>query len=102
MISTEIEHLLICLIEECSEVQKACTKALRFGLNDTWHPSLNLPEWKLTPAEEIEHELNDVAGVVSLLNAHGVVLQGDKAMVDAKKAKVLKMLEYSRDKGTLI
>jgi len=28
------EYLLTCLMEECAEVQKAATKALRFGLDD--------------------------------------------------------------------
>lgn len=28
------EHLLVCLAEECGEVAKECSKALRFGLDD--------------------------------------------------------------------
>ncbi|MCL2465032.1 MAG: hypothetical protein FWF28_08195 [Micrococcales bacterium] len=29
-----VEHLMVCLMEECAEVQKAAAKALRFGLTD--------------------------------------------------------------------
>ena len=29
----EREYLLVCVMEECSEIQKAASKALRFNLN---------------------------------------------------------------------
>ena len=28
---SEVEHLLVCLSEECAEIQKAVSKTLRFG-----------------------------------------------------------------------
>lgn len=35
---TKTEYLLVVLSEECSEIQQAVTKALRFGLSDI-HPN---------------------------------------------------------------
>ena len=63
------ENLLVCLIEECSEVQKAITKTLRFG------------EFSTTPAlagrdniyirqsniEQLQNELTDLEAVRELL-----------------------------------
>jgi len=34
------DHLLMCLIEECAEVQKVATKTLRFGFDKKKHLSL--------------------------------------------------------------
>ena len=57
---TEQEHLLTCLMEECAEVQQAVSKALRFGLNDSYKDyGVN--------RERIEDELCDLAGVLELL-----------------------------------
>lgn len=101
----ETEQLLTVLIEECSEVQKACTKALRFGLDDTWPgPESGLPEWKLTPRQEIHHELNDIRGILTILRSYEIlpeVSYEDDVEEDAKVAKVLKMLRYSENAGTL-
>ena len=43
------EHLLIKLIEECAEVQKAAAKALEFGLEN------KNPDTRLSNAKEIDH-----------------------------------------------
>lgn len=100
-----IEHLLTCLIEEASEVQKAAAKALRFGLDDAWADNdLELPKWDFTPRQEINYELNDLAAAILLLREHGVlpaVCEKDWEQMEAKKAKILKMMEYARDAGTL-
>ncbi len=103
---TEQEHLLVCLMEECSEVQKACAKALRFGLDDTYRADheMNLPKWDLTPRQEIRHELNDLSGVVALLRHHGVLSNltvEDGSEETAKIKKVEKLMDYAREQGTL-
>jgi len=105
------EYLLTKLIEELGEVQKACTKALTFGLHDTWREDneQDLPKWDMTPLQELKHELNDVAGVLRLLEGHpsfppGVecfVYHPNEDEIRAKVAKLLKMMPYSREKGTL-
>lgn len=101
------EHLLVCLMEEASEVQKACAKALRFGLDDTYRADneMELPKWDMTPREEIQHELNDMRGVVALLRHEKVLPElspQDDVEESAKIAKVEKMMEYAIHEGTLI
>lgn len=104
---TEQEHLLVCLMEEAAEVQQACAKALRFGLDDTYRKDTapdGAPAWTMTPREEIRHELNDMLGVQMLLHAAGVILSPGSADYEAahrKRAKVLRMMEYARSQGTL-
>lgn len=49
------EVLLTRLVEECAEVQKLCSKAIRFGL-DNHHPN----EPGITNAMLIHQELSDV------------------------------------------
>lgn len=102
----ETEHLLTCLMEEAAEVQKACAKALRFGLDDTYRADneMNLPKWDMTPREEIVYELSDMSGVTILLMEKGVLPQfmpSDIERAQAKKAKIIKMMEYARKEGTL-
>ena len=90
----EIDHLLICLEEECLEVGLAVSKALRFGLDDNFTDT--------TPREMIKRELNDIAGVISLLAERDVLPAGhDPELVQAKREKLSKMLAYAREKGTL-
>jgi len=52
------EHLLTCLIKECSEIQKVSAKALRFGFNDH-HPDIP----GVTNAEDIARECADMIAV---------------------------------------
>jgi len=61
---TETEMLLIKLIEEASEVQKAATKWLRFGRN-----SYNVNDFKKTTnSKNLKNELADLTAVRSLLS----------------------------------
>lgn len=102
---TEAEQLLVKLVEELGEVQKACTKALSFGLDDTWPgPESGLPKWDLTPRQEIRHELNDVAGVVALLRNRGILPEKtfeDDLEESAKITKVEGLFLYQKKAGTL-
>ena len=72
------EYLLVKLIEELGEVQKDCTKALAFGLHDTYRADneLGLPKWDMTPLQEIQYEMNDVRGVLRLLEGHRDLPEG--------------------------
>lgn len=94
---TTVEHLLVCLMEECAEIQYAAAKALRFGLDDTFRPDL-------TPRQELRAELADLVGVVTLLRQHGAlppIDMDDARGADAKIEKLRKMMDYARTQGTL-
>lgn len=98
--SAGVRHLLQCLAEECAEVIQACSKALRFGLDDD-HQSAN-PDI-VSPRLYIQKELNDVLAVCQLLseaNALPMIWISQK-MLSAKKAKLATMMAYAREKGML-
>lgn len=94
---TEIEHLLICLSEECAEIQKAISKALRFGLDDGY------PGGATTNFQDITKELNDLEGVLQLLSEYLPSLSYIKNQeeINKKKARVLEFMEYARKQGNL-
>lgn len=89
------DHLLIILNEEALEVGQAADKALRFGLDDDY--------LDMSPEEAIVYEFNDLIGVIELLQENGVKLDGlySRDQVEAKKKKVIQLLEYSKTKGRI-
>lgn len=90
------EHLLICLAEECAEVAKECTKALRFGLTDEYDG----PNVK----ERLENEIADMFAVICMVQDAGLIdadVMCDTDKHEAKLAKVEKYLAYSATRGTL-
>ena len=90
------EHLLVCLAEECAEVQQAVAKALRFGLQGGYSGA------DATNAQDIAREVSDLIAVVQLLEERGIIEQGSRvAAIEQKKARVSKHMEHARIKGTL-
>lgn len=91
------EHLLVCLAEECSEIQKAVTKSLRFGLEDRG------PKGLTTNQEDISIELTDMLAIVEMLNEiePGIKPIIDREIVNAKKLKVRRYMKYAKERGTL-
>ena len=87
----ETEHLLVILGEECAEVAKETSKALRFGENEV------MPGQSLTNRERILCELNDLWAVVEMLNLQHV----DREAIERKKVKVAKFMAYAKQCGTL-
>ena len=90
------EHLLTILAEECMEIGKECTKALRFGLEDH-HPTQTG-----TNSQKIDDEYNDLIAVIGMLNDEGfldVRISVDK--IKKKVERVEKYLLYSKEHGTL-
>lgn len=92
-----VEHLLTCLSEECSEIQQAVAKALRFGLGD------GSPITETTNAYDIAKECVDFLAVLEMLESTGVLKKlSTQELIDKKKLKVLSYMEYARERGTLI
>jgi NTP pyrophosphatase (non-canonical NTP hydrolase) len=91
----EQQHLLVCLMEECGEVVQACSKALRFGMDDD-HQAAN-PDI-VSPRLYIRKELNDLVAVADLLEMDWM----DERLIDAKKTKLEGFMEYAYSRGTLI
>lgn len=86
------EYLLITLMEECSEVIKECSKALRFGLDSV---KMNADrDHDLITRQCITHEMIDVVSVAELL-----VERGDIPTfwnLEKKKAKLNKLKKYMK------
>ena len=81
-------------MEECIEVAKEVSIALRFGLDDEYSGEI--------VRDKIENEFNDLMGILQVLEEEGVLklsVSGDK--IKAKREKINKYLEYSKTKNTL-
>lgn len=93
------EHLMVTLSEECAELSKEISKALRFGLDD------KEPGQDLTNREKIVNEFNDLFSVMNMLKEYGIF--DDKRLltieaIENKKNKVLKYMKYAESVGTLV
>ena len=90
------EHLLTILSEECIEIAKEISKALRFGLED------HHPTQVGTNSKKINDEYNDLLGVMQMLINEGhLKIEVDPLKIQAKMEKVEKYLKYSEEHGTL-
>lgn len=98
---TREEHLLVIIAEECSEIAKCATKALRFGLNSC---GPGVPD---TNARLMCIACADLQAVLEMLAASDCMFQLIANSIDmkeamaAKKAKVERMLERSAERGRL-
>ena len=93
------EHLLTCLNEECVEVGKDVSKSLRFGLDDRNVLDPTGP----TNRERLVNELNDLAAVIQMLTAEGIIPDDwlDIGKISDKKVKVWKFVKYATEVGAL-
>jgi hypothetical protein len=94
------EYLLVCLMEECAEVQQIAAKCLRFGL-DNYHPS---DEAKTPNYQELRRELNDLDGIRIMLHVETRLPfepEIDQTTPMKKINKVRRYMEVSRGCGTL-
>jgi hypothetical protein len=86
-------------MEECAEVQKCASKALRFGLTEV------MPSIHASNVERLNRELNDVKAIIELLREDHILPASetvdDLCQIEEKKAKVSRYMEYSRSLGTL-
>lgn len=90
------EYLLTKLAEECLEVAQRATKALCFGAEEVQ------PGQELNNIERLNLEWNDLHATQELLAEEcGIELYRDTSLVIAKREKIRKFMDYSRQCGTL-
>jgi hypothetical protein len=89
-----VAFLLTYLASESCEVAHAASKVILFGPDDTYDGKY--PRSQLT----LEAEYNDLLAIVEMLRECGFELRRIPSLIDAKKVKVLRMMEFARDKGT--
>jgi hypothetical protein len=89
------EYLLVHLMEEASELQKACSKALRFGLAYYWARE------SAVVREKIADEYLDVAVLIQAMIREGVISNSPDigAAIDAKIKKMYEMYQRSIELG---
>ena len=92
-LTKHIPHLLVILMEECAEITKDASKALRFGPRDNYHCS--------TPEKRLAIELDDLRVILDLLTENGLKIQSDIGRQILKRRKLNKMLKYSANKGLI-
>lgn len=88
------QFLLLKLAEEASEIAQIALKTAQFGMLET------IPGGSENNAERIHSELNDLHGIVSLLNDHtSFGYQVNDYAIEAKRLKIFKYLNYSVNLG---
>lgn len=94
---SEKQYLLICLAEECAEVQHRITKALRFGFDEVE------PGQSLNNSERLIDEVTDLVAVLDMINESTdlPILYRDEYKISSKQTKVGKFMRYSILQGTL-
>ncbi len=90
MSMSQLQHLLVKLAEEGSEIAQIALKTSQFGAHEI------MPGQPHTNFQRCHQELDDLFAVVELLNDnHGFNYVPDTGRRDAKKAKLAKYLGYS-------
>jgi len=92
------DHLLLLLMEECAEVQQACSKILRFGMDDSETPM------HLNNEDRLLNEIYDLLSVLDLVHEEvsSIALGHELFEISAiKKEKIKKWMKYSKTKGKL-
>ncbi len=94
MALTQEQHLLTKLAEESNEIAKIALKAVQFGLLEH-HPQL-----AETNKERLHGELNDLLGIVQMLNERlNFGFEPSQKAIQKKMNKVDYYAEYSRKLG---
>ncbi len=99
---TREEHILTIIAEECSEIAKAASKSLRFGLDHIG------PHADEANALLLYREAADLYAVIEMLTKENQIFSQVLEManwnkcIEEKKVKVEKYLELSRTRGRLV
>lgn len=100
MHTPRVNHLYHCLGEEAGEIAQVAGKCGRFGADDHHPKTDNIPCGTL-----LVTEINDLLGVLEMLIEEGqpipLHLLGNRDMIDAKKRRVLKYMDYATERGML-
>ena len=89
----KIQYLLAKASEESGEIVQIASKNICFGVNEVY------PKIGRANAVRLKEEFNDLVAVMEMLHDEGI-FEGDlidSALIEQKKAKVEKFMEYSRE-----
>jgi hypothetical protein len=89
------EYLMVCLMEELSEMQHAASKCLRFG------PFHVCKEHGIENIQKVQNELEDVFGTLSLLGAVGVEIKADQSKAQARVDKLMEQINKAIEAGII-
>jgi NTP pyrophosphatase (non-canonical NTP hydrolase) len=89
---TRNQYLLVCLAEECGEVQRAIGKALRFGMDD-----LN-PNTMVSAENHLKDEMADLLAILKLVEEE-LDLPIDPEAIKQKGYKIERYYKYAYLKG---
>lgn len=96
MALSKLDYTLIHLIEEASEIQKAASKALRFGI-DHIDPKNNKPN-----IQNISDELHDLDSIKIILQTEFRLPYPTDEFAKSQHEKGDKMFEYAKSLGRVI
>jgi hypothetical protein len=88
-----VQFLLAKVAEECNEIAQAALKAQQFGMEEVYPASGESNE------RRIKHELDDLQGILRMMEVVGFVYEPDENAIAEKQEKVLKFLKYSVELG---
>lgn len=93
---TKLDHLISCVGEECGEIQQVVGKIGRFGILDI-NPTTKKTNWV-----ELRKEVHDLVAVFEMLcDEFDRVPDLDRQLIERKKKRVIKYMEYAREQGQL-
>ena len=93
---SELPHLFFNLMEELNEVALEASKCMRFTPNHFSEVKGN------TNWGSLNYEYNDLLAVFELLEErHGLKLEVDRTLIEAKKVKMAKLMNVARELGAL-
>lgn len=90
------EYLLVCLMEECAEIQQAASKALRFGMEN------GHPDGQHSNRAELSKEIGELDNLVEMLSDRDLI-HGESRLHGflSKRKRLEEYMRVSCQCGTL-